>query len=138
MCSSDLGTAIIENELIAGCDQEIGNSGGSGATNGPMAPDYNVYAAGGSNSFSCNGNTYTFAQFSRWQSCIAGDSHSSTTGNALVNSDGTLQSGSPAAGAGMNLTALCAGQPNPGLGALCENIDSVPRPTTGAWNAGAF
>jgi hypothetical protein len=129
------GTATLENNLVSGCDQEISNSG---ANNGPMTLSYNLYAAGGPNSFACDNNTYAFSQFSRWQSCIGGDSHSSTTANAHLNGDGSLQSGSPAAGAGANLTSVCSGQPNPGLGALCESIFSVPRPTSGAWNAGAF
>ena len=37
-----------------------------------------------------------------------------------------------------NLTSACSGQANPGLGALCGNIDGVPRPVAGPWNAVAF
>ena len=32
----------------------------------------------------------------------------------------------------------CAGQPTPGPGALCFNIDGTPRPAIGPWNAGAY
>jgi hypothetical protein len=125
------GSATVKNNLISCGNQEITNSA---AYNGPMTPDYNLYAAGGSNAFSCNGTTYAFSQFSRWQSCIRGDSHSSTAANALINSDGSLQSGSPAAGKGANLTGLCNGA----LAPLCSNIYGVPRPGVGPWNAGAF
>jgi hypothetical protein len=127
----------VENTLISGCRQQITN-GAAGIPFGGMIPDHNLYAAGGGNAFQCKGTTYSFSQFSRWQSCIGGDSHSRTTANALVSSNGTPQSGSPAVGAGTNLTAVCSGQPNPGLGALCESIAGAPRPASGAWNAGAF
>jgi len=47
-------------------------------------------------------------------------------------------SGSPLIAAGANLTSLCSGQPNPGLGALCSDINGVARPTSGAWDIGAY
>jgi hypothetical protein len=38
-----------------------------------------------------------------------------------------------------NLDSICKGQPNPGLGALCYDINGTPRPATGTgWNAGAY
>ena len=129
--------ATVQNTLISGCRQEISN-GSAGLPFGGMIADYNMYAASGGNAFQCKNTTYSFSQFSRWQSCIGGDSHSRTTANALVSSNGTPQSNSPALGAGTNLTGVCSGQPNPGLGALCANIAGVPRPASGAWNAGAF
>lgn len=132
---ADGGRATLENDLISGCNQEISNSG---AYDGSMVPDYNLYGAGGSNAFSCNDKTYAFSAFSSWKSCIGGDSHSRTTSDAMVNSDGSLQNGSPAVGAGRNLYNICNGQPTPGLGALCENINGDPRPSSGAWNAGAY
>ena len=128
-------TASFKNNLLSTCDNLIGGDP-SDYTSGN--PDYNLYANGGSNSFVCSGNFYNFSQFSSWQSCMGADSHSRTVANANLNSDGSLQAGSPAVGAGTNLTSLCGGQSNPGLGALCENIDGAPRPTTGAWNAGAY
>ncbi len=51
---------------------------------------------------------------------------------------GTLQAGSPAIGAGANLYSICNGQPNPGLGALCSDASGSLRPSSGAWDAGAF
>ena len=129
--------ATIENTLISGCAYLIGN-GAPGLPYGGMNVDYNLYAASGSNAFRCNGTLYALSAFSSWKSCIGGDSHSSTTANAQVNSDGTLQPGSPALNAGTNLYDTCSGQPNPGLGALCENIYGVPRPTVARWSAGAY
>ena len=125
--------ATIENTLISGCRMEIGN-GSVGLPYGGMGPDYNLYAASGGNAFLCNNTVYAFSQFSKWQSCIGGDSHSRTTANAQVNSDGTLKPVSPAIGAGANLTSLCTGA----LAPLCSDIYGVPRPVTGPWNAGAF
>ena len=125
--------ATIENTLISGCRIEIGN-GSAGLPYGGMTPDYNLYAASGGNAFLCNNTVYAFSQFSKWQSCIGGDSHSRTTANAQVNSDGTLKPVSPAIGAGANLTSLCTGA----LAPLCSDIYGVPRPVTGPWNTGAF
>lgn len=131
-------TATFENNLISDCFQYIGNSGG----NGSMTTDYNLYASDGDASsvaFNCSGSgAFAFSAFSSWQSCIAGDSHASTTSASKTNSNGTLQTGSPATGAGTNLYSVCNGQPNPGLGALCSNIAGVARPSSGAWNIGAY
>jgi hypothetical protein len=120
-----------ENNVISDCDNEIGASTGRYASG---QPDYNIYAQGGSNAFGCNTNDYAFSQFSSWKSCIGGDSHSSTTSNALLNSNGSPQSGSPATAAGNNLTSLCTGNLTP----LCTEINGTPRPTTGAWDTGAY
>jgi hypothetical protein len=48
------------------------------------------------------------------------------------------QTGSVVVGAGTNLSSICSGQPNPGLGALCSDANGYSRPTTGAWAAGAL
>jgi hypothetical protein len=37
-----------------------------------------------------------------------------------------------------NFYSICNGQPNPGLGALCFDINGNARPSTGGWNAGAY
>lgn len=102
-----------------------------------LTSDYNVYADGGGTSFfqqtvGCN-NSYAFAAFASWKTCISGDAHSSTTADAKLNSDGTPQAGSPVLGAGTNLTSLCTGLLTP----LCSTITGVARPPTGAWGAGA-
>ena len=120
-----------ENNVVTTCENEIGASTGRYATG---QPDYNIYAHGGSNAFGCNTNDYAFSQFSSWKACIGGDSHSSATSNALLNNDGSPQSGSPTTTSGANLTSLCTGNLTP----LCAQINGTPRPTTGAWDAGAY
>jgi hypothetical protein len=71
-----------------------------------------------------------------WQA--AGYDTHGTNGNPLLSSSYELQPGSPAIGAGANLYTVCNGQPNPGLGALCSDLSGNPRPSSGAWDAGAF
>lgn len=101
--------------------------------------DYNFYANGGSNAFVCSGYYGYPSGFAKWQSCTGADSHGTAySGSFSLNSDGSLPSGSPAADAGEDLYSTCNGQPNPGLGALCENINGTARPAVGAWNAGAY
>src|SRR5581483_9018250 len=51
-----------------------------------------------------------------------------------LNSAGVPQAGSAAIGAGANLTSLCTGNLVP----LCSDIAGNPRPSTGAWDAGAY
>lgn len=104
----------------------------------------NVYANGGSNSFVwCSPSTptsctyYDQAHYSSWASA-SGETNGVYSARALINSDGTLKAGSPAIGAGANLYSLCNGKPNPGLGALCYDKNGKPRPSSGAWDAGAF
>jgi hypothetical protein len=46
--------------------------------------------------------------------------------------------GPPLVGAGTNLFSTCNGQPNPGLGALCNDITGAVRPTVGAWTVGPY
>ena len=103
------------------------------------APDYDFFANGGGSAFECAGTHGFPSGFTNWQSCSHGDSHGTAySGTFTLNSDGSLPSGSPALGAAENLTSTCNGQPNPGLGALCENINGTARPSSGAWNAGAY
>ena len=128
--------ASFENNILSSCDNLIGGSPTDDYAAG--SPNYNLYANGGTNSFVCGSNFYAFSQFSNWQSCMNADTHSRAVADAQLNSDGSPQSGSPAIGTGTNLTSLCNGQPNPGLGALCQNFNGTPRPTTGAWNTGAY
>jgi hypothetical protein len=100
------------------------------------SPNNNVYANGGGNAFHCNGNFYSFGQLAAWQACIggAGDLSSTAPASAGLNTDGSPQSGSPVEGVGANLSADCAGL----LSALCSDINGNPRPSSGAWSAGAF
>ena len=45
---------------------------------------------------------------------------------------------SPLRAAGINLYSICNGQPNPGLGALCFDINGVARPSSAAWDIGPY
>jgi hypothetical protein len=107
---------------------------------------YNLYANSGSanEAFVCrvpNRHEYYFSQFRAYQRCVGGDAHSITASSAkldLTESVGVLgkpRTGSRALKAGINLTSLCADTPER---ALCKNINGEARPSTGAWDIGAF
>ena len=76
-------------------------------------------------------NGYTFAQ---WKSNTGFDTHSLVTNPNLATAfPYGLQSGSPAASAGANLTNLCTGR----LAPLCKDRMGAQRPATGSWDIGA-
>lgn len=91
--------------------------------------DYNLYANGGD--WGCGGGQATFAG---WKTCVSGDAHGANPGSLSLNSDGSPQGGSPVLAAGVNLTSLCTGLVVP----LCSDINGAARPTSGAWDVGAF
>lgn len=105
--------------------------------------DYNIYATC-QTGFTTDCWTYQTnpVSFASWQADVGGESHSkyypSTT--AGLTPSYTPQSGSVAIGAGANLTTVCSGQPNPGLGALCFDAAGNARPSSGSgpWDVGAF
>ena len=138
--NSDATDAMVENEASTGCNILVYYS--HLPTFAAGQPDYDIYANGGGQSFVCGSSQYSLSQFSNYQSCMqsgggGGSSaltHSSAASNLDLNSDGSPQTGSPALGAGANLTSLCTGH----LTALCTEINGTPRPTTGAWDAGAY
>lgn len=100
----------------------------------------NVYAAcAGYNCF--NWTPIDTSGFSTWQSSCKCDSsnnmpasNSSYQASLNLNTTYAPNSGSPVIGAGVNLTSLCAGS----LVALCSDKNGTPRPTTGAWDVGAY
>ncbi len=113
---------------------------------------YNLYAnADAGEAFKCRteqgvkgelGTPFSFAAHARWKSCMEqGEEHSITVGSAKLNPKeavgelGKPEPGSEAIGHGANLTSLCPDTPRR---ALCKNIDGQPRPSTGAWNIGAY
>jgi len=114
--------------------------GGTGS-NPPLTSENNVgtaqtstlpvYSNGGS-SPSCAVSDYNVWYNFGSNGCSEG-SHS-TTSNPNLNTDGLLQSGSPAIGRGANLTSLCVGN----LASLCLDKAGNPRPATGAWDSGAY
>jgi hypothetical protein len=74
----------------------------------------------------------SFQSTSAWQSA-GRDTHGSFAAAQLVNppSDNKLSATSPARGLGQNLTSL-------GIPELNLDRNGVPRPSTGAWDAGAY
>jgi hypothetical protein len=133
-----------ENNIISTGNQVIGNATNNfGNATTITALKNNVYANAGSNAFVwCppTGGSCDFlgtGSFSGWEAAT-GEANSTYASSAGLNSNGLLASGSAAIGAGANLYSVCSGNPNPGLGALCYDAAGNARPTTGAWDAGAY
>ncbi len=124
----------------------LNNSDDNTTTN--ISLDYQAYAN------ASGGNCYTFVSgltcnWTTYQANGVEDQHAvAALGTSTPNCcQGTIgistttwvpQSGSIVIGAGENLTSICSGQSNPGLGALCSDAAGVARPTTGAWDIGAY
>lgn len=112
----------------------------SGADTGITA-DYNVYAnnaaVGGCwmafQSGTCNFANYQSNSYGQEQHSVA-----NLTTTLGLNLSWLPQTGSIVIGAGANLTNICAGQPTPGLGALCSDAAGNPRPVSGSWDSGAY
>ena len=165
--SSNGSTAFFENNIMDNCDSLInGNGSGSGSTTGTYAsgtPDYDAYVNGGANAFSTRGpsgncTSMSFSKFALWKSCMGGvESHGNafaTETAAGINTDGSLNSGSPLIGAGNNLTSTCNTFPTTpaNVRAACETTytgpptgggagsttSPTPRPTSGTWNIGPY
>jgi hypothetical protein len=91
---------------------------------GPDVIDYNFgYQLVSGQAYAFTVNEYTF---SGWQK-LGYDVHGSSTINPEVNSDGTLQAGTPIAMAGTNLSAY-----------FTTDFAGNPRPATGPWTVGAY
>jgi len=114
------------------------NTMGHWVAAGTFLSDYNVWfqISNASGQAFATGSSPTFYAWPNWQAA-ARDQHSITS-DPKVNSDYTLQTGSPAIGIAQNLTSICQGQPIPGLGALCLDKKGTPRPNSGSWDAGAY
>ncbi len=144
----------VRNNVESGCADFINTSlATSGVT--AAAFDYNHYA----NSVSSGGPTFSFmnstsrsgslaTQFAAWQTVIQGylsgaESHSGASASAGLNANGTVQTGSPLMGAGVNLCngiISCTGT----LAALMSGTSAgntimpVARSASGAWDKGAY
>ena len=166
--SSNGSTAFFENNIMDNCDFLInGAASSSGGTTGTYAsgtPDYDAYVNGGANAFSTHGPNganctfMPFSAFSSWKSCMGGvESHGNafaTETAAGINTDGSLNSGSPLIGTANNLTSTCNTFPTTpaNVRAACETTYTgpptgggsgsttapTPRPTSGAWNIGPY
>jgi hypothetical protein len=120
-----------ENNLITGGNtflSFVNETGNTTITTGDYN-EYEVKGPGGNYSYSLNG--FQTDSLSSWQSSTGQDVNSHYYAALSVNPGGTLKSGSPAIRAGKNLTSL-------GITALNSDITGAPRPTTGAWDVGAY
>jgi hypothetical protein len=125
----------VKNNILVGGGTSISLQ--NGTTIATSGINSNVYAVMGSgNSFGWAGSLDT-DNFATWQNALpagSGQDSNSWAGilaNIKVNANGTLQTGSPAIGAGANLTSL-------GITALNSDKSAASRPSTGAWDIGAF
>ncbi len=125
--NSDVSGMTFENNALSGCNQLVETD------SIPFAADYNQYADGGNNAFVCKGKYYQTSEFSSWQSCIGGDSHSAYRSSLKLTNSYQPQSGSPLINAGTTLTSLCPGS----LSSLCSDYAGNPRPSASAWTVGA-
>lgn len=148
------GSSLISNFQTSGLTYAVNNAtGGSASLVGgntfPVTLDYNFYegCATGNCFFISDIDTGSFAS---WQSSgydvhgnasLSSNNYFSLPSACVPGSVGascTPQSGSPLIGKGMNLYSVCNGQPNPGLGALCFDKNGNARPSSGAWDVGAY
>lgn len=128
-----------ENNAEYGCGQFISFDAVTFTGTVSTQLNYNVYADGqngGSGQWHWSNQGTVTSTWSAWQSgcnCDA-DSQYSTTGMLGLNPSYQPTSGSIVIGAGTNLTSLCSGN----LAPLCMDAAGNPRPSTGAWDVGAY
>jgi hypothetical protein len=139
--------ATVQNNIMSspGTSKTVVSTCGTGCTGNTLA--YNLYynvGAGWTN----NAGSF-WSTLASWQSasapfCSGGcDVASSLVGNPVLNSDFTLGSGSAAVGVGKNLTYLgiagldVSAPQYFGSKYACGN-GCLPRPSTGAWDIGAY
>jgi hypothetical protein len=131
------GTADVENNIISNCNQ-IWETNSSASVWGST---FNNNTWGGTSSsspwaYSCGSGGCTYANsLAQWRaacSCDANSTFGASKSYVGVNSNGTLQSGSPAIGAGANLTSI-------GITALDSDIAGNQRSGGSTpWDDGAY
>ncbi len=144
-------TIAMKNNAIEDFYSLVNDYGDSGNEGSAVTLDYNAYGSCTSgNCFYgwCSGpSTCGTATWASWQSAVSPNEANSIaklsagrccSADVGIDSGFKPVSGSFLIGAGENLTSVCSGQPNPGLGALCYDKAGTPRPTTGAWDIGAY
>lgn len=118
----------IENNVFANMPAFI-------SVNSPTLVDYNQYMTAigsGCSPFLYGGGTCAGqATFAAWKTACGCDSHGAYNAADTINSNGTVQSGSPVIGAGSNLTSL-------DITALNSDFAGNARPASAAWDAGAY
>jgi hypothetical protein len=125
----------VENNAVTTANTLVTTQGGTTIS----LFNHNVYAnAGASDPFvNASGSTTAFLTLPDWQK-YAGEANSSFNSTLNLNSIGVPQSGSPAIGAGANLSSRCIMNGGNLPNALCSDIRGNPRSTTGPWDAGAY
>jgi hypothetical protein len=152
-----VGSTTWTNNVSVACSTMwSGTNAGSGGPNFASGqPDYNLWAAGLGNGWQCDGSFYS--TIAGWRGCIGNETHSAYFAASPIPQCNSIhdcsnvrpQSGSSAIAFATNLYGTCNGQSTPGLGALCydkpQNIGPGSgstvgngRPTSGAWDAGAY
>ena len=127
------------NNVASGCTQGLMYLNGGSVISGGL--HNNIYAAGPGNCASGGDDCWRYGgnnwqgTFSTWQSQTGQDaSPSAYVTSANLTSSGVPNSGSPVLGVGANLTSLCTGN----LAPLCLDINGNARPSSGAWDIGAY
>jgi len=140
LCYSMYGLSNLsfQNNVVTNCGDPVEiNSSTFLAAN----VDHNFYGTScgnGNNCFVWNNNFK--GSFPNWKPACLCDSHGLQSNSALLNSDGSPQTGSPVIGAGMNLTSIATGI----LASLKDDTSQgdkrtpAARPPSGNWDAGAF
>lgn len=124
-----------ENNVVVNCNtlfQEL-----AGVTQAIV--DYNAYmvkGAGGNGTWGDASGGFD-PPLSGWQAHCGCDAHSNYYASSTVNSDGSLQSGSPARNSGVNLSSFSVAPLNISTSAGGTQIP-ITRPSSGPWDAGAY
>jgi hypothetical protein len=140
-----------KNNVVTSCHNLISAERSLAAPNGV---EHNLWAnAGGGNEvFACehgevetgseDKEAFHSSEFGSWVTCMEQpETESRYVSTAKLKSGqaqaplGEPESGSEAIGHGKNLSSLCSQTPEE---ALCKNINGEARPSTGAWNIGAY
>jgi hypothetical protein len=130
-----------ENNLENKCPQGNAIIKGSGT----LTVDYNAYGNpcnGTSNCWVWAGTTFE-GSFSAWKTACSCDAHSQTTASdsaLLINSDGSLQSGSPAIGVALNQNSVATGNLASLLSDTTKGGSRTPStwPISAAWDEGSY
>lgn len=130
IAQSTSSTRVVNN-LFSGLNVFQSNSSGALAS----TSDYNLYAhyssAGGGSGWVWNGSQVS--SLASWSSACGCDTHgiSDLSSTLNVNSNAVPQSGFQGAAAATNLTSL-------GITALNSDASGTARPSSGAWDIGAY
>jgi hypothetical protein len=126
------GNGVLENNIFSNAGLEALHDTTAGLT----TSNYNDFYVTTANP----AIVYNNASYSSEASyvTVTGFDKNSIISNPNLSAAYLLQAGSPGIQAGTNLTSICTGQPNPGLGALCYDAVGTLRPATGPWDMGAY